>query len=184
MNPPDSLTGPFTLPDVTLVQPAESATPHRELHVRGDRIATADQGGGRVLDQYRGAYVVPGLVDMHTHLPPRSPLHLTESVLLLHIAHGVTTVRDAGDADGSSGAAARDAIERGHPGPRLSTAGSFVTRGRTRWPNSVQMAGPARPPRSWRGRPTPGIAGSSRTRVSTPPTSPPWCPRPSGAAWE
>ncbi|MER5669009.1 amidohydrolase family protein [Streptomyces mirabilis] len=142
MNPPDGLTGPFTLPDVTLVQPAESSTRHTELQIRGDRIAARADGQGRILQEYRGAYVVPGLVDMHTHLPPKSPLHLTESVLLLNIAHGVTTIRDAGDADGTSGDAARQAIERGHPGPRLSTAGSFVTRGRTRWPNSVQMTGP------------------------------------------
>jgi cytosine/adenosine deaminase-related metal-dependent hydrolase len=140
MTAPQSLTGPFTLPDLTLVQPAEHSTEHTALHVRGDRIAAV--GDGTVLDQYRGAYVVPGLVDMHTHLPPKSPLHLTESVLLLNIAHGVTTIRDAGDADGTSGDAARRAMERGHPGPRLSTAGSFVTRGRTRWPNSVQMRGP------------------------------------------
>jgi cytosine/adenosine deaminase-related metal-dependent hydrolase len=142
VTPPWPLTGPFTLPDVTLVQPAESSTPHTALHVRGDRIAPAGDGGGEVLEQYRGAHVLPGLVDMHTHLPPSSPLHLTESVLLLNIAHGVTTVRDAGDADGTSGGAARAAIEGGHPGPRLSTAGSFVTRGRRRWPNSVQMSGP------------------------------------------
>ncbi|MGW4517920.1 amidohydrolase family protein [Streptomyces sp. NPDC004393] len=142
MTPPRPLTGPFTLPDVTLVQPAESSTPHTALRVRGDRIAAEGDDGGRVLEQYRGAHVVPGLVDMHTHMPPRSPLRLTESVLLLNIAHGVTTVRDAGDADGTSGRAAREAMEGGHSGPRMSTAGSFVTRGRTRWPNSVQMSGP------------------------------------------
>lgn len=142
MTPLQPLTGPFTLPDVTLVQPAESSTPHTALKVLGDRIAAPDKEGGRVLDQYQGAYVVPGLIDMHTHLPPKSPLHLTETVLMFNVAHGVATVRDAGDADGTSGVAARRAMERGHPGPRLSTAGSFVTRGRTRWPNSVQMAGP------------------------------------------
>ncbi|MFG2367614.1 amidohydrolase family protein [Streptomyces mirabilis] len=146
MNTPTAVTGPFALPDVTLVQPTEHSTPHAVLAVRGDRIAALRTDprspADRVLEEYRGAYVVPGLVDMHTHLAPGSPLHVTEASLLTHLAHGVTALRDAGDSDGTSGPTARRAMEQGHPGPRLSTAGSFVTRGRTRWPNSLQLAGP------------------------------------------
>ncbi|MFI0806890.1 amidohydrolase family protein [Streptomyces echinatus] len=145
MNVPTGVTGPFALPDVTLVQPAERSTPHATVAVRGDRIAAlatdprspADQ----VLEKYRGAYLVPGLVDMHTHLAPGNPLHVNEASLLVHLAHGVTAIRDAGDSDGTAGPTARRAMAQGHPGPRLSTAGTFVTRGRTRWPNSLQMAG-------------------------------------------
>jgi imidazolonepropionase-like amidohydrolase len=146
MKTPTGLREPFALPDVTIVQPAEHITPHATLAVRDGRIAALEADryapADRVLEEYRGAHVVPGLIDMHSHLPPGNPLRINESVLLIHLAHGVTAIRDAGDADGTAVRTARRAFDRGHPGPRLSTAGSFVTRGRTRWPNSLQMATP------------------------------------------
>ena len=58
--------------------------------------------GDRVIDA-RGMYVLPGLIEMHAHLP-RSGGSLGADALgyayRLYLAHGVTTVRDAGTGAG------------------------------------------------------------------------------------
>jgi cytosine/adenosine deaminase-related metal-dependent hydrolase len=71
-------------------------------------------------------YVTPGLVDMHTHLPSDNPMRLAGLFGLLYLAHGVTTIRDTGDMDGTGVTAARQAFARTGAGPRIVSAGSFV----------------------------------------------------------
>jgi imidazolonepropionase-like amidohydrolase len=77
------------------------------IEIEGDRIAAIGNGsiaasdaGSRVIDA-SGMYVIPGMIDAHTHLG--TPNHayagkLTdpEYVMKLYLAHGVTTVRDVG----------------------------------------------------------------------------------------
>lgn len=42
----------------------------------------------------RGKYLMPGLAEMHGHIPPpQAPKEFTEAVLLMYVANGVTTVR-------------------------------------------------------------------------------------------
>jgi len=42
----------------------------------------------------RGKYLMPGLAEMHGHVPPpNSPSQFIEDVLFMYVAHGVTTVR-------------------------------------------------------------------------------------------
>jgi hypothetical protein len=68
--------------------------------VQGDRIvavgpsaSVAVPGGARRVDG-RGKYLVPGLAEMHGHVPPPSaPAQTTEDVLFLYLANGITTVR-------------------------------------------------------------------------------------------
>ena len=58
--------------------------------------------GDRVID-VKGMYVIPGLVEMHTHLPgDRGELGSRghEYAFRLYLGHGVTTVRDAGSGAG------------------------------------------------------------------------------------
>jgi imidazolonepropionase-like amidohydrolase len=58
--------------------------------------------GDRIVDA-TGMYVMPGLVEMHTHLPPPTgdmgPRGL-DYAYRLYLGHGVTTVRDAGNGAG------------------------------------------------------------------------------------
>ena len=60
--------------------------------------------GDKVIDG-KGMYVLPGLVEMHAHLPPAGselgPRGL-EYAYRLYLGHGVTTVRDAGDGAGTA----------------------------------------------------------------------------------
>lgn len=65
---------------------------------RGFQRATGD----RVLDA-TGMYVMPGLVDMHAHLPTNGGAlgpHGLDYAYRLYLGHGVTTVRDAGTGGG------------------------------------------------------------------------------------
>jgi imidazolonepropionase-like amidohydrolase len=87
--------------------------------------------------------VVPGLMDMHTHLAdegqtadPAAPLHSTPardafigaSNARLTLQAGFTTVRDVGVYRGFADVALRDAINAGLvPGPRMFVAGAYIT---------------------------------------------------------
>jgi imidazolonepropionase-like amidohydrolase len=109
----------------------------------GDAPATPANPASTVEAAYRGAFLLPGLVDMHTHLPPASPLNLTSYFCLLYLLHGVTTLRDCGDVDGTAVPSARRALERGElPGPRVFACGPFISGGPPRWVNTVVVEGP------------------------------------------
>ena len=66
-----------------------------------------------------GKYLMPGLAEMHGHLPsPDTPAEVTENVLFLYVASGVTTVR--GMQGNESQIALRARVDRGElVGPRL-----------------------------------------------------------------
>lgn len=73
---------------------------HQTVIVRGTRIAEIGPStqvrapGGAVTIDGRGKYLIPGLTEMHGHLPnPNAGPELTENVLFLYVANGVTTVR-------------------------------------------------------------------------------------------
>ena len=73
---------------------------HQTVIVRDGRIAEMGPAarvrapvGARTVDG-RGKYLMPGLTEMHGHLPnPNASPELTENVLFLYLANGVTTVR-------------------------------------------------------------------------------------------
>jgi imidazolonepropionase-like amidohydrolase len=68
--------------------------------VRGNRITQMGPASqlkapaGAVIVDGRGKYLLPGLAEMHGHLPnPNAGPELTENVLFLYVANGVTTIR-------------------------------------------------------------------------------------------
>ena len=83
-----------------------------------------------------GRFLIPGLVEMHGHLPgANSPPALTEDVLMLYVANGVTTVR--GMQGHASQLELRDGIEGGELiGPRL-IVGSPSMSGRIETPDEA-----------------------------------------------
>jgi imidazolonepropionase-like amidohydrolase len=97
--------------------------------VRDGRIAEigpaanvkAPEGAVRVAGA--GKYLMPGLAEMHGHLPnPNSPRELVENVLFLYVANGVTTVR--GMQGNPQALEHRAAVASGQLlGPRLYVAG-------------------------------------------------------------
>jgi imidazolonepropionase-like amidohydrolase len=68
--------------------------------VRASRIAAVGPAGstpvpdGALRVEGRGKYLMPGLAEMHGHIPPPTqPQEFIEAVLFLYVANGVTTVR-------------------------------------------------------------------------------------------
>jgi imidazolonepropionase-like amidohydrolase len=80
-------TGPQTLPNRTVI-------------VRDGRIAQIGAAGsltppaGATVVQGRGKYLIPGLAEMHAHLPgANAPAQLAPDILFLYVANGITTIR-------------------------------------------------------------------------------------------
>jgi imidazolonepropionase-like amidohydrolase len=114
--------------------------------IRGDRIEAAGAGvavpaGARVIDM-GNATLLPGLIDLHTHLtstgvhwedellkttPGQAALHGAHNALVTLMA-GFTTCRDMGPTWPYTDIDLRKAIDEGVvPGPRLMVAGNYVS---------------------------------------------------------
>jgi len=106
---------------------------HQTVIVRGDRIAEMGlaaqlrpPAGATTIDG-RGKYLMPGMTEMHGHLPnPTAGAELTENVLFLYVANGVTTVR--GMLGNLAHLELKARIARGELlGPRLWVAGPALS---------------------------------------------------------
>ncbi|MDX1380524.1 MAG: amidohydrolase family protein, partial [Xanthomonadales bacterium] len=84
--------------------------------------AGMDTQGVRVIDG-QGGYLLPGLAEMHAHVPPMSDEQRVRDVLSLFLANGITTIRGMLGEPGHLGL--RDALEQQQDwiGPRLITSG-------------------------------------------------------------
>lgn len=70
----------------------------------------------------RGKFLIPGLAEMHAHVPPVNELDPINEVMLLFVANGVTTIR--GMLGHPRHVEVRDQIRSGMiPGPRFYTSG-------------------------------------------------------------
>lgn len=85
----------------------------------------------------RGKYLIPGLAEMHAHIPsPQAPTAFTENVLYLYVAAGVTTVR--GMLGHPSHLDLRRRVESGAlVGPRIWTSGPSVNGNSVSTPDSA-----------------------------------------------
>jgi imidazolonepropionase-like amidohydrolase len=117
------------------------------ISISGDRITAVAPCGPAPADAERidwSAYtVLPGLIDLHTHLADAGqsadlalPLKTSPAATALIGAHnarvtleaGFTTVRDVGTYRGLTDVALKNAINAGHvPGPRMFVAGAYIT---------------------------------------------------------
>ena len=102
--------------------------PDHDVLIEAGRIARIAPAGSiaapartiRIAGQ--GRYLMPGLAEMHAHVPGPDQREYAEDVLLLYVAHGVTTIR--GMLGHPWHLELRDRIIRGQVlGPRLYTAG-------------------------------------------------------------
>jgi imidazolonepropionase-like amidohydrolase len=132
-----------------LIDPGSGRVTHdRLLTLRNGRIVDDRpwQGARRAgtLIDWSKQWVLPGLIDLHTHIAdgygqgndPAEPLTHSEAATILKGAQqaritlhsGFTTVRDVGVYRGLTDVALRDAIAAGEvEGPRMIVAGGYIT---------------------------------------------------------
>src|SRR6188508_1858791 len=95
--------GTVAFVDVSLIPmtgTAPSVLPNRTVIVRDGRIAQIGATGsltppaGATVIQGSGKYLMPGLAEMHAHLPgANAPAQLAHDILFLYVANGITTIR-------------------------------------------------------------------------------------------
>ncbi|MGH0029475.1 MAG: amidohydrolase family protein [Myxococcota bacterium] len=142
--PPLALPEPgVVFTDVTLVEPGFGRREHRQLVIEGDSIARIGEPLHEPDDPFAGAFVLPGLNDLHVHFPPAAIPGQTELWSFLFLMHGVTGVRDAADVDGTATRPAIDGIRSGaFPGPRVRSCHRFVDGDPPLWGNSIVVRNP------------------------------------------
>jgi imidazolonepropionase-like amidohydrolase len=127
--------------NVTIVpMDAERVVPAQTVVVRGVTIesvapvATSRPPAGAMVIDGTGRFLVPGLTDMHVHLPgPTAPVGRTEDELFLYVANGVTTARSMAGFD--THLRLRDRINAGELiGPTLFLAGPGLDGNRVKSP--------------------------------------------------
>ena len=98
---PEASTPDLVFEHVTVIpMDRERQLEDQTVVVRGDRIVEVGPTGevevranATVIDG-TGKFLVPGLAEMHGHVPPPSaPAELTEETLFLYLSQGITTVR-------------------------------------------------------------------------------------------
>ena len=119
----------------------------QRIHIVDRRIASVtpwNAGDGPAGVDWSGYTVLPGLIDLHTHIAdgaiessdPAEPLKHSEAATILKavpaaktmLRAGFTTVRDVGVYRGLTDIALRDAINAGDiEGPRMFVAGGYIT---------------------------------------------------------
>jgi imidazolonepropionase-like amidohydrolase len=133
-----------------LIDPAAAKVlTDQRIRIVDGRIASVgpwrDSDGAATVD-WSGMTVLPGLIDLHTHLAdgainpdesdPAAPLKRSEARTILmgakaasiELRSGFTTVRDVGVYRGLTDVALRDAINAGEvEGPRMFVAGGYIT---------------------------------------------------------
>ena len=135
--------------NVTVVNPGVDRRAGRTLTVDGGRIESilADDPGrqaSEATERFAGAYVLPGLIDMHVH--HSSGLGDRELFGLLFLAHGVTAVRDTGDLSGAVLEMRRQVREGEYPGPRIFSCGPVLDGDPPLWPEFLPGSWPLRTP--------------------------------------
>jgi imidazolonepropionase-like amidohydrolase len=141
-----------TLENVTIVNPGQSRRARCTVRIEGSSIAAIEEHPKEAplrtgpAARYAGEYLLPGLIDMHVHHPPATPLGDVEHFGLLFLAHGVTAVRDTGSFDGRIFDTRRRIEEGAFPGPRIFACGPILDGDPPYWPGSrvVRTADDAR----------------------------------------
>lgn len=124
----------------------EALLENHTVIVAGGRIQRIGPAGrvpvpdGALRVDARGKYLMPGLAEMHAHIPPTEVTdEQVEPLFLLYLANGITTVR--GMLGHASHLALRDRVARGQLlGPRIYTSGPSLNGNSIPSPDSARAA--------------------------------------------
>jgi cytosine/adenosine deaminase-related metal-dependent hydrolase len=132
--------GRFDVAGVTVINPARDRRTGATISIADGSIAEISEQARDASSAFAECFALPGLIDMHVHLPPDNALKLTAGASLLYLLHGVTGLRDAGDLDGTAVEAARRLGRDGiHPVPRIFCCGPFVGAGKATFKNTILL---------------------------------------------
>ncbi len=109
------------------------------------QVADKDSYAAKQYVNGNGRYLIPGLWDMHVHFRGGDSLAAANrKSLTLYLAHGITTVRDAGGDLTSSIFQWRQDMDAGRlAGPRIFTSGPKIDGPHAYWPGSLEVETPA-----------------------------------------
>ena len=130
-----------------VIDPKNNINAVRDVAIKDRKIAAVaaniDPAKAKKTVDVKGLYVMPGLIDLHTHLADAgqsadlaAPIKTSPQLTALHgaanalttLRAGFTTVRDVGTYRGLTDVALRDAIHQGLvQGPRMTVAGAYLT---------------------------------------------------------
>jgi len=124
--------------------PNQTVAVTRGKIVRLGPAGAASLPARRTLDG-RGRYLLPGLWDMHVHFRGGDSLAAANKKhLALYLAHGITTVRDAGgDLTPQLFGWRREVAAGTLAGPRIFTSGPKIDGPGATWPGSLEVETPA-----------------------------------------
>ena len=136
---------------VTVVDVATGQlTPNRVVAISRGKIvavepADRDSYAAKQYVNGNGRYLIPGLWDMHVHFRGGDSLiAANKKSLTLFLAHGITTVRDAGgDLTPSVRQWRQDMDAARLAGPRIFTSGPKIDGPGAYWPGSLEVETPA-----------------------------------------
>ncbi|MGZ3296724.1 MAG: hypothetical protein ACXU9D_26085, partial [Xanthobacteraceae bacterium] len=135
-----SAEGVFEIAGITVINPMQDRRARATIEFANGTIAGILDMPAAMASGFDGCYALPGLVDMHVHLPPDNALKLTPGAALLYLSRGVTTLREAGDLDRTAVTAARRLDDEGaHPVPRVVSCGPFVGAGKATFRNTILL---------------------------------------------
>jgi hypothetical protein len=129
----------LVIADVTVLEPGTAPLPSRTVSVRGGEIASIEPFRGMPPEaepDLAGAYLLPGLIDLHVHHPPAVAVGERALFGLLFLAHGVTSVRDTGSFRGSALALAEEIRSAAHVAPRVFACGAVMSGPRSTFPGA------------------------------------------------
>jgi imidazolonepropionase-like amidohydrolase len=129
--------GELRIAHATVIEPAVRRRLGQTVTIEGGRIVGVEPSRpGERGGAWDGLFVMPGLMDLHVHLPPPVLPAELRAALLLFLLHGVTGVRDAGS-PWAWGLATRERVAEGAlAGPRVFSCGPLLV-GRESWPGAV-----------------------------------------------
>ena len=123
--------------------------PSSTIVIHGNRIASiatspaAVQNGEQVID-VKGAYIIPGFWDMHTHAYFGSSAAQGSALILpMFIANGVTGIRDMGSELDAVLRARADVAAHTLLGPRMVVSGPMLDGPKVSFPASIAITTPA-----------------------------------------
>ncbi|HSM36399.1 MAG TPA: amidohydrolase family protein [Longimicrobiales bacterium] len=142
--PPGTADMAFVGVDVVPMD-TEEVLPDRTVLVEGGRITWIGEAGVALPEGTRtieadGMFLMPGLAEMHAHVPPQAGQgEFTDQILFLFLANGITTIR------GMLGAPhhlpLRDSLDAGTKlGPRLVTTGPSLNGNSVPTPQAAREA--------------------------------------------